>query len=64
MDPLPFSKKIALIIGSGRGIGKAIALHFAHQGAEIVAFLCSPAAKMIVGQTIVVDGGYILPIQH
>jgi enoyl-[acyl-carrier protein] reductase III len=30
--------------------------------AEVVAFLCSPAAAMIVGQTIVVDGGYILPI--
>lgn len=32
MDSLPFSRKIALIIRSGRGIGKAIALHFARQG--------------------------------
>ncbi len=31
--------------------------------AELVAFLCSPAASMIVGQTIVIDGGYTLPIQ-
>lgn len=31
--------------------------------AEIVAFLCSPAARMIVGQTITVDGGFTLPIQ-
>ncbi len=30
--------------------------------AEVAAFLCSPAARMIVGQTIVVDGGYLLPV--
>ena len=30
--------------------------------AQIVAFLCSPAAKMIRGQTIIVDGGFTLPI--
>ena len=30
--------------------------------AEVVAFLCTPAAAMIVGQTIAVDGGYTLPI--
>ena len=30
--------------------------------AELVAFLCTPAASMIVGQTIVLDGGYSLPI--
>ncbi len=30
--------------------------------AGVVAFLCSPAARMIIGQTIVVDGGYTLPI--
>jgi len=30
--------------------------------AEVVSFLCSPAAEMIRGQVIVVDGGYTLPV--
>ncbi len=30
--------------------------------AQVVAFLCSPAAAMIRGQTILVDGGYTLPV--
>jgi NAD(P)-dependent dehydrogenase (short-subunit alcohol dehydrogenase family) len=30
--------------------------------AEVVAFLCSPAAAMICGQVIVIDGGYTLKV--
>jgi enoyl-[acyl-carrier protein] reductase III len=32
----PFQNKIALITGSGRGIGRALALHFARLGADVV----------------------------
>ncbi len=33
---LPFENKTVLVTGSGRGIGRAIALHFAHLGADLV----------------------------
>jgi enoyl-[acyl-carrier protein] reductase III len=38
MNPpnLPFQNKIALVTGSGRGIGRAIALHLAQYGADVI----------------------------
>jgi len=33
---LPFSNRVCLITGSGRGIGRAIALEFARRGADII----------------------------
>lgn len=36
MQIQPFAGKIALVTGSGRGIGHAIAIHFARMGADIV----------------------------
>lgn len=35
-ENLPFKDKIVLVTGSGRGIGRAIALHFAQKGADLV----------------------------
>jgi enoyl-[acyl-carrier protein] reductase III len=35
-DTLPFEGKITLITGSGRGIGRAIAIHFARLGSDII----------------------------
>ncbi len=36
MNGQPFAGKIALVTGSGRGIGRAIALHLAHLGADVI----------------------------
>ncbi len=36
METLPFKGKTVLVTGSGRGIGRALALHFAGRGADLI----------------------------
>jgi len=36
LNEKPFAGKTTLVTGSGRGIGRAIALHFAHLGSDVV----------------------------
>jgi 2-keto-3-deoxy-L-fuconate dehydrogenase len=49
--------KTALVTGAGSGIGRAIALLFAKQGARIVLFDISESAASAVGAEIVAEGG-------
>ena len=49
--------KTAIVTGAARGIGKAIALKFAAEGANIATFLASDMSSYVSGQVIQVDGG-------
>lgn len=55
-----FPESAAAMLEAGRTRTPAGRLARPEDIAEVVAFLCSPAAGMIRGQTIVVDGGYSL----
>ena len=57
----------AIVVGAARRLGHAIAVAFSNEGphvaqniAALPAFLASPNAQDITGQTINVDGGFVM----
>lgn len=52
-----FSGKIAIVTGSGTGIGEAIARRFAHEGAAVVVADRDESSAQSVARDIVADGG-------
>ena len=65
LDELPLELKRGRFDLVYAGVGSLARVsninEFAHGIAGVVAFLLSPAAEMIRGQTIIVDGGFSLP---
>ena len=56
---LEFEGKVAIVTGGNGGIGKAIVLALAKQGARVVTFLAGEGASYVIATTFLVDGGII-----
>src|SRR5262249_58474211 len=58
-----FTDKIVLITGAGRGIGRAMALRFAQEGAQIVAADIEPALAESTAAAVKEMGRQCLPLK-
>jgi enoyl-[acyl-carrier protein] reductase III len=63
-DPTLFKNKVVLVTGSGRGIGRAMALHFARNGADVVVNFFRNRAPALFDETGQTFGGLDIYIHN
>jgi NAD(P)-dependent dehydrogenase (short-subunit alcohol dehydrogenase family) len=64
MTAIDFNGQIAIVTGSGRGLGKAYALELARRGAKIVVCDIEGRSAQAVADQITAGGGHAMPCLH